>query len=64
MSEINWLAWGAALILFVVVAAFFIHIIPLVIGKQCPTCLRRVPMGKRRCPVCGTTVTAGTDLAK
>ena len=64
MSENNWLAWGAALILFVVIAALFIRIVPRVIGKQCPKCLRRVPMGRGKCPACGTIVNARTDLAK
>ena len=64
MSDYTGLVWGAALILFVVIAAYFIRVIPRVIGKQCPKCLRRVPMGKGKCPACGTVVNARTDLAK
>lgn len=64
MPEGDSSAWFGALVLFVVIAVIFIRMIPRIMGKQCPKCLRRVPMGKRICPACGATVTARTDLGK
>lgn len=64
MPESSWSVWVGSLVLFVVIAVFFVLIIPRVMGKQCPKCLRRVPKGKATCPACGTTVNARTDLSK
>jgi hypothetical protein len=64
MPEISWPVLVGSLVLFVVAAVFFVRIIPRVMGRQCPKCLRRVPKGKTTCPACGATVNARTDLAK
>lgn len=64
MPEISWWMLVGSLVLFVVIAVFFVRIIPRVMGKQCPKCLRRVPKGKATCPACGTAVDARTDLSK
>ncbi|MGK2925590.1 MAG: hypothetical protein ACSLE2_08205 [Lysobacterales bacterium] len=64
MPENSWLVGVGALVLFLVVAVFFVRIIPRIMGKQCPKCLRRVPKGKAICPACGTTVNARTDLSE
>ena len=64
MAESNWWIWVGSLAVFVVIAVFFLRIIPRVMGKQCPNCLRRVPMGKAKCPACGTTVNARNDLSE
>jgi hypothetical protein len=54
----------AVVVLFAVIALAFVKIIPRVMGKQCPKCLRRVPQGQAICPACGATVTAKTDLGR
>ena len=64
MPESSSLVWVGSLVLFVVIAVFFVRIIPRVMGKQCPKCLRRVPKGTATCPACGTTVNARNDLSK
>lgn len=64
MPESSWGAWVGSLVLFVVVVVFFVRIIPRIMGKQCPNCLRYVRKGKATCPACGTTVTASNDLVK
>jgi rRNA maturation endonuclease Nob1 len=64
MPELSGPVLVGLLVLFVVVAVFIVRIIPRVMGKQCPKCLRRVPKGKTTCPACGATVTARTDIGK
>ncbi len=64
MPESSWLNWVGSIVLFVVIAVFFARMIPRIMGKQCPNCLRRVPKSKVTCPACGTTVTARNDLGK
>jgi rRNA maturation endonuclease Nob1 len=42
----------------------FVKLVPRIMGRQCPKCLRRVPKGEKTCSVCGATVNARTDLGK
>jgi hypothetical protein len=50
--------------LFAAIAVAFVTVIPRIIGKQCPKCLRRVPKGQMTCQACGAPVTARTDLGQ
>jgi hypothetical protein len=56
MPELSGLSLIGTLVLFVVVVVVIVKLIPRVMGRQCPKCLRRVPKGQTTCKVCGATV--------
>ncbi|HEV7763564.1 MAG TPA: hypothetical protein VGQ76_01055 [Thermoanaerobaculia bacterium] len=64
MPELSTTSLIGALLIFVVIVVAFVKLVPRIMGRQCPKCLRRVPKGKTICPACGATVNARTDLAK
>jgi hypothetical protein len=64
MPEFSGLSLIGTLVLFVVIVVVLVTLIPKIMGRQCPKCLRRVPKGKTTCPACGATVNARTDLGK
>jgi rRNA maturation endonuclease Nob1 len=64
MPELSTTSLIAAFLLFLVIVVAIVKLIPRIMGRQCPKCLRRVPKGKTTCPACGATVNARTDLAK
>jgi hypothetical protein len=56
MPEISGPLLIGALVLFVLIAVVLVKVIPRVMGRQCPSCLRRVPKGETTCPACGSAV--------
>jgi hypothetical protein len=56
MPELSGLSLIGTLVLFVVIVVGLVRVIPRVMGRQCPKCLRRVPKGKTTCEACGATV--------
>ena len=56
MPEFSALSLLGALVLFVVIVVALVKVIPRVMGRQCPKCLRRVPKGQTTCEACGATV--------
>jgi hypothetical protein len=64
MPELSAPSLIAALLVFVVIVVSFVKLVPRIMGRQCPKCLRRVPKGETTCPACGATVNARTDLGK
>jgi hypothetical protein len=56
MQELSASSIVVALAIFVVIAVVVVRMIPRVMGRQCPKCLRRVPKGETTCPACGAAV--------
>ena len=56
MPELTTPIMLGALVLFVAIVGTIVMVIPRVMGRQCPSCLRRVPRGQRICPACGSVV--------
>jgi hypothetical protein len=56
MPELSGLALIGLLVVVVVMVAVTVKLIPLLMGRQCPKCLRRVPKGRTTCKICGATV--------
>jgi hypothetical protein len=56
MPEFSTPSLVGALVLFAVVVVALVKVIPRVMGRQCPKCLRRVPKGQKTCEACGAAV--------